>query len=96
MRIYLATPRLRGLLALSMTAAAGGAMVIVNTVVFVKGQLELGDGQVALALACFGGSSMLAALALPRLREKLAGKTGHVSQLRDGNRGGVPVCDRRN
>ncbi len=72
MRIYLATPRLRGLLALNMAAAAGGAMVIVNTVVFVKGRLGLGDGQVALALACFGGGSMIAALALPRLLEKLA------------------------
>jgi predicted MFS family arabinose efflux permease len=71
MRIYLATPRLRGLLALNMAAAAGGAMVIVNTVVFVKGRLGLGDGQVAIALACFGGGSMLSALALPRLLEKL-------------------------
>jgi MFS family permease len=71
MRIYLATPRLRGLLALNMAAAAGGAIVIVNTVVFVKGRLELGDGQVALALACFGGGSMIAALALPRLLERL-------------------------
>jgi len=67
MRIYLATPRLRGLLALNMAAAAGGAMVIVNTVVFVKSRLGLGDGQVALALACFGGGSMIAALTLPRL-----------------------------
>jgi MFS family permease len=72
MRIYLATPRLRGLLALNMAAAAGGAMVIINTVAFVKGRLGLGDGQVALALACFGGGSMIAALALPRLLEKLA------------------------
>lgn len=70
MRIYLATPRLRGLLALNMAAAAGGAMVIVNTVVFVKGRLGLGDGQVALALACFGGGSMIAALTLPRLLER--------------------------
>lgn len=35
-RIYLATPRLRGLLALNMTVAAAGAMVIVNTVVLVR------------------------------------------------------------
>lgn len=70
MRIYLATPRLRGLLALNMAAAAGGAMVIVNTVVFVKGRLGLGDGQVAVALACFGGGSMIAALTLPRLLER--------------------------
>jgi len=34
-RIYLATPRLRGLLALNLSVAAAGAMVIVNTVVLV-------------------------------------------------------------
>ena len=32
MRIYLATPRLRGLLSLNLAAAAAGAMVLVNTV----------------------------------------------------------------
>ena len=36
MRIYLGTPRLRGLLALNLVAAAGGAMVFVNTVVLVR------------------------------------------------------------
>ena len=70
LRIYLATPRLRGLLALNMAAAAGGAMVIVNTVVIVKAKLQGGDGDVALALAAFGMGSMLAALALPRLLDK--------------------------
>jgi MFS family permease len=35
-RIYLHTPRLRGLLALNMAIAAGSAMVIVNTVVLVQ------------------------------------------------------------
>jgi MFS family permease len=72
MRIYLATPRLRGLLALNMAAAAGGAMVIVNTVVIVKGRLGLGDGDVALALASFGAGSMLAALNLPRLLDRVS------------------------
>jgi predicted MFS family arabinose efflux permease len=66
-RVYLATPRLRGLLALNLAAAAAGAMVIVNTVVLVKGMLGRGDADVGLALAFFGGGSMLAALALPRL-----------------------------
>lgn len=72
MRIYLATPRLRGLLALNMAAAAGGAMVIVNTVVIVKGSLSRGDGDVALTLASFGAGSMLAALNLPRLLEQIS------------------------
>ncbi|MFA8386506.1 MAG: MFS transporter [Pelagibaca sp.] len=67
MRIYLATPRLRGLLSLNMAAAAAGAMVLVNTVVLVRAELGLGDPQVAIALGAFGGGSMLAALVLPRL-----------------------------
>ena len=69
-RIYLATPRLRGLLALNLSVAAAGAMVIVNTVVLVRAVLGLTDADVAIALAAFGGGSMLAALALPRLLDR--------------------------
>lgn len=65
MRIYLATPRLRGLLSLNFAAAAAGAMVLVNTVVLVRSDLGLGEAQVAIALGAFGGGSMLAALLLP-------------------------------
>lgn len=71
LRIYLATPRLRGLLALNLGVAAAGSMVFVNTVVLVKGVLGGTDGSVALALACFGGGSMAAALLLPRLLDRL-------------------------
>ncbi len=70
-RIYLATPRLRGLLALNMAAAAAGAFVIVNTVVLVRSGYGAGETQVAQALAAFGGGSMLAALSLPRLLDRL-------------------------
>ncbi|ODT89452.1 MFS transporter [Phenylobacterium sp. SCN 70-31] len=70
-RIYLKTPRLRGLLALNLAAAAGGAMVIVNTVVFVRSLLGRSENDVALGLAAFGAGSMLAALALPRVLERL-------------------------
>ncbi|WP_370468665.1 MFS transporter, partial [Pseudomonas canadensis] len=65
-RIYLKTPRLRGLLAINLAAAAASAMVIVNTVVMVRG-LGLGQPQVALTLAVYGAGSMLAALLLPRI-----------------------------
>ncbi len=65
-RIYLATPRLRGLLALNLSVAAAGAMVIVNTVVIVRALLGRPDADVAIALGCFGGGSMIAALALPK------------------------------
>jgi len=70
-RIYLATPRLRGLLALNLAVAAAGAMVIVNTVVLVQARLDLGETEVALALAAFGGGSMVAALLLPRLLDRM-------------------------
>lgn len=69
MRIYLATPRLRALLALNGVAAAGGAMVFVNTVVMVRAGLGGSQREVAWALAAFGGGSMLVALILPRLLE---------------------------
>ncbi len=46
-RIYLVTPRLQGLLALNLSVAAAGAMVIVNTVVLVRAVFGLGDRDVA-------------------------------------------------
>jgi len=52
-RVYVKTPRLRRLLALSMAAACAGAMVIVNTVIYVRD--------------CLGGTVSDTALALPRL-----------------------------
>ncbi len=68
LRIYLATPRLRGLLAHSLAVSAAGAMVIVNTVVIVQAQFGLTQRATALALAAFGAGSMVAALLLPRTR----------------------------
>jgi predicted MFS family arabinose efflux permease len=70
-RIYLATPRLRGLLALNLAAAAGGAIVFVNSVVIVRSLLGYGDRDVAIALGAFGLGSMVAALSLPSLLNRL-------------------------
>jgi len=64
-RVYLRTPRMRALLALSLAVAAGGAMVIVNTVVLVRGAFGGSEADVALAFAAFGAGSMLTALLLP-------------------------------
>lgn len=66
-RAYLATPRLRGLLAMSMAVAAAGAMVIVNTVVLVQSELGLTDRWTALLLMAFGFGSMVTALLIPRI-----------------------------
>lgn len=68
--IYLKTPRLRGLLGFSTAAAAVSAVVIINTVVIIRAELGLSQQIVALALACFGAGSMLAALILPRVLTK--------------------------
>lgn len=70
-RIYLATPRLRGLLALNMVASAIGAFVLVNSVVLVKAGYGLDDAALAVVMAAFGAGSMLAALGLPRLLGRL-------------------------
>jgi H+ antiporter protein len=75
MRIFLATPRLRGLLALNLTVAAASAMVIVNTVVLVQSRFALPQSSTALALAAFGGGSMVAALVLPRLLKNIKDRT---------------------
>ena len=75
LRIYLATPRLRGLLAVNAAVAAAGSMVFVNTVVIVQAWMGLSQSDMAFALACFGAGSMLAALVLPRLLEKLADRS---------------------
>ncbi|TNH09374.1 MFS transporter [Testudinibacter sp. TR-2022] len=71
-RLYLATPRLRGLLAFNLAIAAASAMVIVNTVVMVQGEFALGQRDTAFALMCYGAGSMLTALALPQLLDKLS------------------------
>ncbi|TIQ65072.1 MAG: MFS transporter, partial [Mesorhizobium sp.] len=78
-RIYLATPRLRGLLTVNMAVAAAGAMVIVNTVVIVQGELGLPQRATALALAAFGGGSMVAALALPRILEAVSDRAAMLA-----------------
>lgn len=71
LKAYLATPRLRGLLAISLSVSAAGAMIIVNTVVLVQSQLGLGQRETAWALAAFGGGSMIAAFVLPRVLDRL-------------------------
>ena len=70
-RIYLATPRLRGLMLMELAVAAAGAMIYVNTVVLVQARFGLGASQVALAFAAFGAGSMVAAFVLPRVLDRI-------------------------
>jgi MFS family permease len=78
-RLYLKTPRLRGVLALNWAVSAVGAMVLVNTVVIVQSDLGLPQQAVAWAFAAFGGGSMVAALALPRLLQDRADRNVMIS-----------------
>ncbi len=70
-RLFALTPRLRGLIAISLATAAGGAMVFINTVVIVQTQLSLSEQHTAWALAVFGLGSMSAAMLVPRLLEDM-------------------------
>ena len=78
-RRYLATPRLRGLLALNVVVASASATVIVNTVVYVRDQLGRDAGDVALALGACGAGAMVAALALPGLLRHVSERSAMLS-----------------
>ncbi|AUG75822.1 MFS transporter [Kitasatospora sp. MMS16-BH015] len=69
-RLFLATPRLRALLALDLAVAAAGAAVTVNTVVYVRDHLHRAGSDVPLALGAYGAGSMVTALLLPRVLER--------------------------
>ena len=71
-RSYLKTPRLRGLLALYMCVAGASAMIIVNTVTYVRDYLGGSESDVAMALAAAGGGSMIAAAGLPKVLDRVA------------------------
>ena len=75
LRIFLTTPRLRGLLALNLAVAAATAMVTVNTVVLVQAWLGLSERATALALVAFGVGSVAGAIAVPRLVRRHAYRT---------------------
>lgn len=70
-RLFALTPRLRGVFALSLATAAGGAMAFVNTVVLVQSEFGLGERETAFALAAFGAGSIVAAFSLPPLLSRV-------------------------
>jgi len=69
-RIFWRNRRLRSLLALNLVVAAPTALVLVNTVVYVRDVLHRPDTDLALALACFGIGSMIVALSAPRVLDR--------------------------
>jgi len=62
---------LQVLLLLEVAAACAMATVLVNTVVVVRQVLSLGASELALTLGAFGAGSMVVALALPRLLDRV-------------------------
>lgn len=77
-RNFLRIPSLRGLLALNLVVACGTALVLVNTVVYVRDLYNGTNAGVAIALACYGAGSMAVALTTPALLERLTDRTEMV------------------
>ena len=69
-RVFARTPSLRFLMGLNLTVGAATALVLVNTVVYARDVFALEDSSLALALACYGGGSLLVVLTIPRLIER--------------------------
>lgn len=74
-RTFVRTPRLRGIMALNLVVAAAGSIVIVNTVNYVRDQLGGSQSDVAWMFAASGGGTLLTALALPRILNRIPERT---------------------
>lgn len=93
-RTFLGTPRLRGVMALNLTVAAAGSIVVVNTVNYVRDALGGSQSAVAWTLAASGSGTLLAALALPRILDRVAARTIMVTgagALVGGTAAAVPL-----
>jgi MFS family permease len=69
---YVKTPRLRGMLVLYVGVAITSALIIVNTVVYVRETLNGSDFDVAVALAAAGAGSMFVTLLLPKILDSIS------------------------
>ncbi|MDO8383938.1 MAG: MFS transporter [Microbacterium sp.] len=70
-KVFARTPTLRFLMLTNVVVAAGTAIVLVNTVVYARGIFRLDDAALALALGCYGVGSLVVALSIPWLVEKI-------------------------
>jgi len=70
-RIFLREPTLRGLMALNLVVATATALVLVNTVVYVRDLFGGSNTDVAVALAFYGAGSMLIAFIAPRALQRI-------------------------
>ncbi|GAA2485686.1 MFS transporter [Streptomyces thermolineatus] len=74
-KLFLRNPCLRSLLALNLAVAAAGAVITVNTVVYVRDHLGRSTGDVALALGAYGAGSITVALLLPKMLDRVPDRT---------------------
>lgn len=71
-RVMGAHRELRALLALNLAVASATGLVVVNTVIYVRDLLGAPQSGLAVALACYGGGSMIVALTVPRLLRRVS------------------------
>ncbi|MFI9650147.1 MFS transporter [Streptomyces sp. NPDC052040] len=74
-RLFFAAPQLRALLLLNLAVAAASAMVTVNSVGYVRDHLGRSAADVSLALGAYGAGSMVVALLLPRVLDRVSDRT---------------------
>ncbi|MFE6979346.1 MFS transporter [Streptomyces sp. NPDC057682] len=74
-RTFVTTPRLRGVMALNLVVAAAGSIVVVNTVNYVRDALDGSQSDVARMLAASGTGTLLAALVLPRVLDRVTARS---------------------
>lgn len=68
--VFARTPTLRFLIFTNVVVAAGTAVVLVNSVVYVKSVFGLGDAALAVTLGAYGAGSLLVAVSIPRIVDR--------------------------
>lgn len=74
-KLFSRTPSLRGIMAFNVVVAAAGAIVVVNTVNYVRDSLGGTEVDVAWMLAASGGGALLIAVVLPRVLDHATDRT---------------------
>src|SRR5215207_2309314 len=70
-RVFAKTPSLRFLMLTNVVVAAGTAIVLVNSVVYAKGVYGLDDSALAVTLGAYGIGSLLVAVNIPRIVDRI-------------------------
>ncbi|WP_294944647.1 MFS transporter [uncultured Microbacterium sp.] len=70
LRVFLRTPSLRFLMLANVVVGAGTALVLVNSVVYVRATFHLDDAALALTVGAYGAGSLLTAFLIPNVVER--------------------------